>query len=77
MADFGQTDCGQAFVLTDFGQTDSGQSLCFKGLAEFGQNRFWPNRLLPSAPNPDLLKSVRARPVLCVVCCVLFVSCVA
>ena len=60
--DFGQTDFGQTdFGQTDFGQTDFGQRWCFRGMADFGQNRLRPNRL--------------SLVVLCVVCCVLCVVC--
>ena len=87
MADFGQTDFG----LCRSGRVWPKQSLA---KTEFGQTDVEPlsPHPPPPAPNPDLLTNVRARPVLCVVvcvvlycgcggsccvvCCVLFVSCV-
>ena len=68
MADFGQSDFGQPFLATEFGQTDFGQRQCFSGMADFGQNRLWPNRLR--------LVFVRVCVCLCVFVCVFVCVCV-
>ena len=73
MADFGQTDFGQCFK----GLAESGPNRVL-AKTKFAKtklakpilaNPMWNRLPPPLAPNPDLLTSVKARPVF--VCCVL------